>query len=101
MARSAQDARATTEVERPAQPRRAKRHKREWLWLGIASVCGALLGALILGVLAYATSESGPYLNRGGFAILGALVGFFVGLIAGFVLWALWVLLRTFIRSEH
>lgn len=103
MARGAQDARATTEVERPAHPTREKRRASEWRWLGIATVGGALLGALILGVLVYATTDdSGAELfGRGGSAVLAAVIGFAVGSIAGFVLWALWVLLRTLIRSEH
>lgn len=94
MVRGAQDARATTEVERPAQSTGEKRHASEWRWLGIATVGGALLGALILGVLAYTTTDdSGAELfSQGDSAFLGAAIGFFVGLIAGFVLWAMWVL---------
>jgi hypothetical protein len=92
VARDAQDARAVTEVDRPAQPTTETRHESEWRWLGIVTVGGALLGALILGVLAYATTDSGTLFSRGDVAFYGAVIGFFGGLIAGFVLWALGVL---------
>jgi hypothetical protein len=85
-----------------------KRHERltketgyrsQWRWLGIATVGGALLGALLLGVSTYATTDNSEYLfSRGDAAFLFAILGAMKGAIAGFVLWALWVLSRTLVN---
>lgn len=100
MARDARDAGAVAEVERHERLTEEKGHGDEWRGLGIATIGGALLGALILGVLAYATTDDSDYLfSRGDSAVVGAIFGAIVGVIAGFLLWALWVLLRAIVRS--
>jgi hypothetical protein len=99
--RDARDAPAVAEVERHDRLTRDKNHSKEWHWLGIAVLGGALLGALILGVSAYAADDdSGALFSRSDFAVLAAVVGFVLGAIAGFVLWAVWVLLRTAVASR-
>lgn len=76
-----------------------KAHGDEWPWLGIATMGGALLGALILGAFAYWLRDDSGLFSRIGIAVLYAVVGAMVGAVAGFVPWALWVFLRESVRS--
>jgi hypothetical protein len=100
VARDTRDARDVAEVERHERLTSENRHRNEWRWLGIATAGGALLGAPIFGILAYATTDdSGAIFSRGDSAFFGAVFGAFVGPIAGFVLWALWLFVREVVRS--
>jgi hypothetical protein len=55
-----------------------------------------MLGALVFWAVEYATGGDSGVISRGSWAVLAAIAGAFVGLIVGFALWALWVLLRRF-----
>jgi hypothetical protein len=94
--RSFRDANAGNEAERHVRLADEKRRRSEWRWLGRATIGGTILGALVLWVVAYMTGDdSGTLISRGDFAFWAAVVGAITGAIAGFVLWALWVLART------
>jgi len=86
---------AHTEIAKRGQPENEERHRQEWRWLRRATLGGTLLGALILWSVAYATGDdSSALFSRGDVAFLAAIAGALAGLIVGFMLWALWVLLR-------
>jgi hypothetical protein len=95
--RSFRDAGAGNEAEGHVRLAEEKGRRSEWRWLGRATIGGTILGALVLWVIAYMTTgdDSEALISRGGFAFLAAVVGAATGAIAGFVLWALWVLART------
>lgn len=87
-----------TELEGQGQPEEERREQLEWRWLRRAAVGGGLLGAVILGGIAYATGDDSGVFSRGDWASLAAFVGALVGLVGGFVGWALWVLLYPLAR---
>jgi hypothetical protein len=91
------DAAALTELATRERLEKEERQRQEWRWLGLATLGGTLLGGLISWAVAYATSgdDSGVLFTRGGWAVFAAIVGAGVGLTVGFLLWALWILLRT------
>ena len=90
--------------ERAIQGKRAalakKREERarpearsEWRWLRRAAGGGALLGGLAGGIfLSYGTGQ-GEFLSAGDWGFIGTVIGVVIGAIAGFLLWATWVLL--------
>jgi hypothetical protein len=94
-------------VEGHAQLAEEKRHQLEWRWLRRSLWGGAVVGAVSLGLLAFATwtpaDNSGEFLafSRGGYAFVAALFGLVIGLIAGFILWMLWVNLGSLVRLSR
>ena len=78
--------------------REQERVRREWRWLGLALVGGPLLGGLIAWAITYATGDDSGALSRGSWAIIMAVLGAIIGAIAGFMLWALWVLSHSLAR---
>jgi hypothetical protein len=76
---------------------------RQWRWLRPAIAIGAVLGAIVLGVIGYASwtpaDNTGLFpISRSGQTAAAAIGGAIVGVVAGFVTWALWVLLSNLAR---
>jgi hypothetical protein len=95
VAQDRRDEAALTEVATRKQLESKERQRQEWRWLGLATLGGTLLGALIFWAVAYATGGDSGVITRGGWAAFAAIAGALIGLIVGFMLWALWVLLHT------